>query len=130
MATRLQSNRARPSAMFLTIACAGLLSSAASADAEPLGVPRPWIDTVQMTPAIMALEPQVGPAGTQVMIKGAYLSGAIRVVFHPDREASFTVVNDTVVQATVPDGAQTGPVQVETPTGAVRSRDAFSVAPN
>lgn len=125
------SERTLQSAMFLTIvACAGLLSSAALADVDLLGAPRPWIDTVQMTPAILALEPQSGPAGTQVMIRGTNLAGATRVVFHPDREASFTIINDSVVQATVPDGAQTGPVQVETTTGVVKSRDAFSVAPN
>jgi hypothetical protein len=116
--------------MFLTIALAGLLCSAALADVDLLAPRRPWIDMVQMTPSIIALEPTVGPAGSQVMIRGTNLAGATRVLFHPDREASFTVVNDTVVQATVPDGAQTGPVQVETPTGMVKSRGPFSVAPN
>jgi len=124
------SNRPLQSALFLAIALAGLLCSAALADVELLGPRHPWIGVVQMAPAIIALEPTVGPAGSQVMIKGTNLAGTTRVVFHPGREASFTVVNDTVVQATVPDGAQTGPVQVETPTGMVKSRDPFSVAPN
>ena len=123
-------SRPLQSAMFLTIALAGLLCSAALADVDLLAPRRPWIDMVQMTPSIIALEPTAGPAGSQVMIKGTNLAGATRVLFHPGREASFTVINDTVVQATVPDGAQTGPVQVETPTGMVKSRDPFSVAPN
>ena len=41
----------------------------------------------------------------------------------------FTVVSDSKIEATVPEGAKTGPIQIETTAGSFRSMDLFQVGP-
>jgi hypothetical protein len=52
-----------------------------------------------------------------VTIEGVGLTGATAVAFDGTPAATFTVVSDERITATVPDGASTGPVSVATPGG-------------
>jgi uncharacterized repeat protein (TIGR03803 family) len=70
--------------------------------------------------------PTSGSAGTQVFILGNGLIGASSVTFN-DIPATFTVVSQTEITATVPNGATTAKVKVTTPGGLRTSNVAFSV---
>jgi uncharacterized repeat protein (TIGR03803 family) len=70
--------------------------------------------------------PAAGPVGTSVQILGNNLTGTTSVTFN-GLAASFTVVSDTLITATVPSGATTGAIQVTTPGGALTSKRAFVV---
>jgi len=73
-------------------------------------------------------EPGSGKVGTAVIILGNNLTGATGVSFH-GRPAMFTVVSSSEITATVPAGAGTGKVRVETPNGTLVSNVAFRVTP-
>jgi uncharacterized repeat protein (TIGR03803 family) len=66
------------------------------------------------------LQPARGKVGRVVDILGNNLTGATGVTFN-GIAASFTVVSDTEIQATVPAGATTGTVTVTTPEGTLKS---------
>jgi hypothetical protein len=79
-----------------------------------------------IVPAITALTPDTGPVGTTVTISGAGFSGATDVQFN-GVQATFTVVKDSKITATVPVGATTGFVTVATPNGVLQSGVMFTV---
>jgi hypothetical protein len=66
---------------------------------------------------ITSIAPRVGRVGSVVTIEGVGLTGATAVAFDGTPAATFTVVSDERITATVPDGASTGPVSVATPGG-------------
>ena len=70
--------------------------------------------------------PTAGKAGERVIILGNNLTGSTSVTFN-GTAATFTVVSDTEITATVPTGATTGTLQVTTPTGTLNSNPAFQV---
>lgn len=70
--------------------------------------------------------PGQGKAGTKVIILGNGLTGATAVTFN-GVAASFSVVSDTEMTATVPTGATTGAVVVTTASGSLDSNVAFRV---
>src|SRR5439155_6740401 len=70
--------------------------------------------TVSIPPTITGFTPTTGPAGTSVTISGTNFTGATAVRFN-GVSATFTVSSATVIQATVPAGATTGPLKVTTP---------------
>jgi uncharacterized repeat protein (TIGR03803 family) len=71
--------------------------------------------------------PTSGTAGTQVIILGDNLTGATAVNFN-GKPASFTVISQTEIRATVPKGATTGFIQVTSKTKAMlKSNVPFSV---
>lgn len=72
--------------------------------------------------------PIAAKVGTKVVILGNHLTGATAVAFN-GTAASFTVVSDTEIKATVPSGATTGKITVTTPTHTFRSNPAFQVLP-
>jgi uncharacterized repeat protein (TIGR03803 family) len=80
-----------------------------------LGLP-PFIKTVQ--PA--------GKVGDTILILGNGLTGSTSVTFN-DTSASFTVVSDTEISATVPSGATTGTIQVVTPSNTLLTLGVFPV---
>jgi hypothetical protein len=82
--------------------------------------------TVNNTPAITSFTPTRGNAGAQVTIMGANLNGATNVTFG-GISASFTVDSSTQVTATVPTGAATGKIIVNTPNGTAQSEGVFTV---
>ena len=82
--------------------------------------------TVINPPTISSFSPTSGPVGTTVTINGTNFTGATAVAFNRVA-ASFTVVSNTVIQATVPAGASTGPISVSAPAGTATSTSNFAV---
>jgi Putative peptidoglycan binding domain/IPT/TIG domain len=71
-------------------------------------------------PTIKSFSPMSGAAGTIVVITGEHFTGARSVGFS-HVSASFTVSSCTEMEATVPNGAQTGKISVDTPAGTATS---------
>jgi uncharacterized repeat protein (TIGR03803 family) len=72
--------------------------------------------------------PTAACAGCGVDIEGANLTGTTNVTFN-GIPARFVLVSATLINATVPSGATTGPVQVTTPGGVLTSNTPFQVLP-
>ncbi len=70
--------------------------------------------------------PTAGKVGKHVIILGNGLTGTSSVKFN-GKAATFTVVSDTEITATVPSGATTGTVSVVSPTGTLKSNPQFVV---
>ena len=83
--------------------------------------------TFRVTPQILKFKPTSGPVGTQVTITGVSLTQTLGVGFGDYKPAQFTVNSDTQVTATVPAGAKTGPVGIETKGGIAISSQKFTV---
>lgn len=73
--------------------------------------------TVSGAPEISALYPSTGPVGTRVLITGTSFGTEGDVTFN-NVAATTSTWSDTVIVATVPGGATTGPVVVTTSAGA------------
>jgi len=80
-----------------------------------------------VTPQLLSFNPPSGPVGTQVTIAGAGFTQASGVGFGDTVPAEFTVNSDTEITATVPNGAQTGPIEVGTKGGTAISSATFTV---
>jgi uncharacterized repeat protein (TIGR03803 family) len=74
------------------------------------------------------LEQASGKVGQTMGIVGQYFTGSTGV-FLNGTPASFKVLSDTIIRATVPPGATTGFVTVETPNGTLKSNVPFRVIP-
>ncbi|HKU28228.1 MAG TPA: choice-of-anchor tandem repeat GloVer-containing protein [Candidatus Sulfotelmatobacter sp.] len=72
--------------------------------------------------------PTRGTTATQVIIFGTNLTGATSVTFN-GTAAAFKIVSRTEIKATVPTGATTGRIRVETPSGTLVSNVVFRVIP-
>jgi hypothetical protein len=72
--------------------------------------------------------PTSGLVGANVLILGTNLTGATSVTFN-GTPATFTVVSSTLITATVPAGATSGPVQVVTLEGPLTSNLSFVLEP-
>lgn len=70
--------------------------------------------------------PLGGKVGQSIIILGNGLKGSTSVKFN-GKAATFTVVSNTEIKATVPSGATTGVVSVVTPTGTLSSNPQFFV---
>jgi uncharacterized repeat protein (TIGR03803 family) len=70
--------------------------------------------------------PTAAKIGARVIILGNNLAGSTAVSFN-HTAASFTVVSNTEITATVPTGATTGTISVTTPTGTLNSHPEFQV---
>jgi uncharacterized protein (TIGR03437 family) len=68
----------------------------------------------------------LGSAGMQVMILGNHLTGSTKVSFN-GTAASFKVVSETEIVATVPAGVTSGIVSVSTSTSTLTSNIPFTV---
>jgi N-acetylglucosamine-6-sulfatase len=77
-------------------------------------------------PTISSFMPTSGAPGDGVTITGTRFSGATAVRFG-STPASFTVVSSTTVTATVPAGASSGKISVQTPGGTATSAGTFTV---
>jgi hypothetical protein len=77
-------------------------------------------------PQLLAFSPAKGLPGTLVTLTGQHLLTTRAVRFN-GQEASFEVVSDSVVQATVPANATSGSIEVETAGGPAISSTPFTV---
>jgi plastocyanin len=77
-------------------------------------------------PTVSGFDPTAGAAGTSVSITGTHFSGATATSFG-GVTAAFTIMSDTLITATVPSGAATGPVRVTSPGGTGMSSSSFTV---
>ncbi|MGC2477677.1 MAG: choice-of-anchor tandem repeat GloVer-containing protein [Candidatus Sulfotelmatobacter sp.] len=80
-----------------------------------------------VTPQLLSFSPPGGSVGTQVTITGSGFTQTSEVDFGGDVPAQFTVNSDKQVTATVPAGAQTGPIGVVTKGGTAVSSATFTV---
>jgi uncharacterized repeat protein (TIGR03803 family) len=81
----------------------------------------------RITPQIKNFSPTSGPIGTIVTIHGSGLIQTSKVTFNGVAATSFTVNSDSKVTATVPTGATTGKISVNTPGGTATSTASFTV---
>ena len=91
---------------------------------NPTGSPTTTPDKATISNVI----PRVGLPGTQVTIVGKNFLGAKSVLFNGS-SAKFTMVSNYVIRATVPVGAATGPVWVNTPNQTASSAFVFTLPP-
>jgi arylsulfatase A-like enzyme len=77
-------------------------------------------------PVVQDVAPAQAPVGARVTITGSGLAGTEQVRFG-GVSAPFTVADDSQVTATVPSGAQTGPVTLDGPDGSAQAD--FTVTP-
>jgi uncharacterized repeat protein (TIGR03803 family) len=70
-----------------------------------------------------------GKVGSVIQILGTDLTGATAVSFNGVPASSFKVLRGTLIKATLPAGATTGPVTVTTSTGTLTSNVNFTVLP-
>lgn len=91
------------------------------------------IEIINMTlgswyiPSVTSFSPGNGGVGTSVTITGTKFHDATSVKFN-GVSASFSVVSDTSITATVPSGATTGPISVGNQNGTGTSASNFVVA--
>ncbi len=83
-------------------------------------------DAFYLPPRIDQFDPMSGLVASPVTITGENLLGATSVRF-AGTEASFSPVSLTALVATVPAGAENGPISVTTPGGTATSRESFFV---
>ncbi len=75
--------------------------------------------TTQLSPIISAISPTAGLVGTQVTVNGLYFGatqGTSQVTFH-GVSGVIGSWSDNIIVVTVPEGAETGDVIVNTPAG-------------
>jgi|GEM_PF-960006 len=68
-------------------------------------------------PVLNSFTPNSGGTGTEITIRGRYLADAVTVTFGGLNAASFTIISDSVIKATV-GGIASGDVVVSSPGGA------------
>ena len=83
--------------------------------------------TVLYPPVVSAFSPTNGPAGTEVTVTGAHFTGTTNVAFNGTAAATFVVDSDSLLRATVPAGATTGPISVTNSDGTTASGSDFTV---
>jgi uncharacterized repeat protein (TIGR03803 family) len=79
-------------------------------------------------PPLVEARPNFGKVGQTVGILGNDLAGTSSVSFN-GTPGTFTVISNTFIKATVPEGATAGQVEVTTPGGRLSSNVAFQVLP-
>lgn len=84
----------------------------------------------RVTPKLTSFSPGGGIVGSAVTLTGVSLAQTTQVVIG-GKKATFNVVSDTEVTATVPGNAKTGEkITITTPGGTATSSKTFAVAPN
>jgi uncharacterized repeat protein (TIGR03803 family) len=81
----------------------------------------------RVLPQLLSFDPPSGPPGTQVTITGVSLTQTLGVGFGDRVQSQFAVNSDTSVTATVPQGAKTGKIGIETKGGVAISQGTFEV---
>ena len=78
-------------------------------------------------PSVSSFTPMSGPPGSSVTISGSGFTGATVVRFN-GLSATFSIVSDTQITATVPSAASSGPIRVTGPGGSSTSAASFTVS--
>ena len=91
------------------------------------GLLKQTMSSYHILPKITNLDPSSGQVGSVVNITGGGFTGAKKVMFGAVAATSFSVISATLIQATVPTGANTGRVGVQTPNGGATSPMKFTV---
>lgn len=78
------------------------------------------------TVSISGFTPTVGYRGATVRVEGSGFSDVTDARFGVT-PATFSVVSDSVLVATIPAGARSGPLSLQSPRGSIASADAFTV---
>ena len=86
-------------------------------------------DVLPPIPAITDFSPASGSAGTSVTISGVNFTDVTAVRFNGINAASFSILSDTSISATVPNGATTGYISVTSPDGTATSAAFFFIGP-
>jgi IPT/TIG domain len=84
--------------------------------------------TFIVAPQIISFVPHQGPIGSTVQLTGYNFTGTTGVTFN-GVAAVFTALSDSVVEATVPAGATSGPIVITNPGGSAQTPIAFQVGP-
>jgi hypothetical protein len=121
------TKRSLKSTGIFAIACAGLLSTAAFGQASITGAGNDGDNGPAFQPSVTAVMPKAGPIGTKVTMKGINLSRVTAVRFQPNIMVKAKLINNNSIQVTVPAGAQSGPVMLETPDGFSNKNPVFNV---
>ncbi|HEU4883400.1 MAG TPA: IPT/TIG domain-containing protein, partial [Longimicrobium sp.] len=79
-------------------------------------------------PTIQGFSPTAGRAGEGINITGTNLDKVTEARFNGVRADGIFAFSPTILQATVPQGATTGPISVSGPTGSATSTASFTVA--
>lgn len=80
-------------------------------------------------PNITTFSPSAGPVGTRVTINGDNFVGSLAVRFNGVTAANVVVTNSTLIGATVPNNATTGPITVSNANGTATSLTLFYLPP-
>jgi hypothetical protein len=80
-------------------------------------------------PAFYGFSPASAIVGAEVSLTGVGFTDATSVSFNGTAAVTMTVVDDTHITVTVPEGATTGNIVVTAPGGIVTSATAFTVTP-
>src|SRR5439155_25629074 len=80
------------------------------------------------TPIIHTLSPRQAPIGYVIAIFGNNFTRTSDVDFN-GATATFQVLNDSLVQSRVPNGATNGPITLAAPGGSVTSDSTFRIGP-
>jgi uncharacterized repeat protein (TIGR03803 family) len=91
----------------------------------PFGCGTVFRESLGLKPFVRTVQPGAS-AGTSVILLGNGLTGSTSLTFN-GTAATFSVVSDTEITASVPSGATTGTIQVLTPSGTLTSNTAFHV---
>jgi uncharacterized repeat protein (TIGR03803 family) len=83
----------------------------------------------RVTPQILSFSPTSGPVGTNVVVTGESLTGATGAAFGGVETTNITVNSDTQITVSVPTGAKTGVIAVQTHGGNAQSTAIFTVTP-
>jgi hypothetical protein len=78
--------------------------------------------------AAYTLLPNSGRPGSVVTIAGPNLGAATSVRFARNFAATFTINSNSIITATVPQGAETGPIEIATPAG-ILTTEPFGILP-
>lgn len=82
-----------------------------------------------LLPKINSFDPAGGPVGTTVTIRGTGLAQASQAYFG-DKIVSIASKSPTTATCVVPNGALTGPITIQTPSGTNQSQSIFYVSPS
>ncbi|MCX6246084.1 MAG: lamin tail domain-containing protein [Bacteroidetes bacterium] len=76
---------------------------------------------------VTGFSPSIGPVGTTVAITGTNFTGGTTVYFNGIQSTTVTYSSSTLIYATVPSGATTGPITVVSSLCSVNSASIFTV---